>query len=453
MSEVALVGAETGPMVESIVSPETIEMLVGMGNHEAKLLALLYFAARGISEGRAAMHDGFLSFVGKDTTWKPAGSLPFAYCEKSLAPYGHVVEEAVPYQSGFARGFKITDKGMSEGTAVAGLLLAWSLANPELSLQTIFGPTQSSGNSRAAQHRIRVLFDLLTTDRDHLSVTDMVDEKVAGSRSLGYRQNLINIDGTCGALERAGLVSVDRIVLANNTPYAILSYDQPEFSRSELSDVVSTVYEFLSHCKQARLKEFTYADCLSFVADKLRPRGYVDEAQIRDRLTTAFTGATVLPGIERLDASRTGNTEVRLVPEHRTALESLLNIVLSIDSHDSSALANGRAFSDELQRDETLRTALLDKAYIFSKQAKGQPRETTKKQLIHILNNASAPLSLNDLHAGYENAFAREVSPHLLETYLGELAAEGTVSVAKVRTDPARTQLQNMYLIEQNQPA
>jgi len=451
MSELNLLTAEVGNSPESIVTLETIDMLVGMGNHEAKLLALLYFGSHGISEGRAAMHEGFLKFIGKDAKWKPAESIPFAYCEKSLAPYGHVVEEAVPYQSGFARGYKITDKGLGVGTAIAGQLLAWSLSYPELSLQTIFGPTRSSGQTRAPQHRVRVLMDLITTNKEHLSVNDMIDEKEEGSRSEAYRKNLINIDSACGALEQAGLVEVDRVVVANNTRYTIRSYDKPELSRSELSDVVNGVYEFLATCKQQGLDGFTYADCLAFVTERLRHKlGNIDEAQIRDRLTRAFTGATVLPGLERQDASRTGNTEVRLVSEYRAALQALFDTVLKIDGHDPMALATGHAFSRKVQSSEAMRTALLDKAYAFSKQAKGQPREATKQQLMQILNNVDGPINLSDLHARYENAFERKVTPHLVRTYLGELAADRVIRVIKIRGDATRTQLHNFYEIGHN---
>src|SRR3989344_4469669 len=217
---------------ELLPSHETVELIAGAGNHEAKLLTLIYLYKEGTYLNRYRMGKGFRDFLGPAPEWEPNIRMPYGYCAQSFEALGQVVRGRVESHRGYSIAYSISERGIAVGMPLAGMLAEWSLQHPEISLQQVFGPTHSKGVTRAPQHRLNLIMELLTSSKPGLSLAEIAGVNAPNWRSQKYHTVLTNTDSAARGLEAFGIVRTEHVSDFNSREYEIISPDYPERSYS-----------------------------------------------------------------------------------------------------------------------------------------------------------------------------------------------------------------------------
>ncbi|MEO8105312.1 MAG: hypothetical protein ABI602_03155 [Candidatus Saccharibacteria bacterium] len=372
---------------ERLVSDYTLRLLVGVGNHEAKALTLLYLGQADAALDRHQMGLGFGAWLGPTPPWKPAPGIPFGYCEQSFQPIGQVVQKPARGPRDTAVGYELSESGRTRGLPLAGLLLDWSLRYPDVSLQNVFGPTFSLSQTRAPQHRLRVLLDLLTAPGGALSTADFAGSLNSPADAMVYYARLSKLDRASRELERNNLVSAERVIQPFKTDYDTLPGPYPDKrSAAEL---------------RAQLARPVGSQSVKYSVES--------PAAASDR---------------RRQFSAGHFTKVSLIEDYRPALEDLLNIVLAVESPDSELLDRGRALAKRLSHDDLLKARLIAKAYRFSPAAKRHNPVLTARPPSRLPIGRQESPRLAPIVPALPELFDKSITPQSLKKLLGDLATK-----------------------------
>lgn len=140
------VKVELGPKEVTPVKELSLEelgnLLSAVGNNEAKAVTLLVMRS-GVIYTRPDLFRTVVETQGSLPGWVFNMSLPFDYCEYSLAPIGFVTKEVLDPNLG-TYGYIKTDRGEKLGMPLVGLLLKFSQKYPGHALVDFFASTVSS---------------------------------------------------------------------------------------------------------------------------------------------------------------------------------------------------------------------------------------------------------------------------------------------------------------------
>lgn len=437
----------------AIVKQETLDLIAGIANHEAKALLLVFLDQQPQYYGRYAMGKGFNDFIGPGNPWPKAPAGAFQYCSDSLEPIGQVVEGEVETIRGISNGYAISPYGREVGLPLAGLLLDWSLRHPDISLQQILGPTNTRGETRAPQNRLQTLAELLSTDKPSPSIADLTTIDPKTWRELDYHRKLSNVSHAVGGLSRAGLVRLEQVNDANTRRYTVINPNIPENFASR-GIYAEAIYTYVQKLHGLGIDDFSAKECLDFCLQWFAHKpetSDIDPAKIRREITQRLgTRREVFPGIQRQELYNEGNlTKVVLNEEYRDALDDLLNIVLAIDEGRPDTVEEGKRLARELAEDNTLKVAIMAKAQQFSPAANKLPAERITKQIVSILDAAGVALDTASITGEYETRFGRNLSRATVQSMLRLLIEQGVARLDTKRSNETIQKRRNFYsLIE-----
>lgn len=195
--------------------------LNGVANHEPKLFtaALVlqtpdeWFTGHILKQRTTAMQ-------GSEPAWRMHEGTLFGYCHDSLEPIGAVVEGTV---TGQRAGRQVRAVRAAENPepalALTSVLLDWSLRNPNIALQYIFGGNNSRSETRAPYLRHQIYGLLLDADRT-LGIHDITESPSFADSKVhsAVRKNIFDI-------EHRGIFEVDSKIRRYDPDITILSAD------------------------------------------------------------------------------------------------------------------------------------------------------------------------------------------------------------------------------------
>lgn len=432
---------------ESILTPEVMDIVSGVGNHEAKALLMIYLGDNPGPMRLTDMGRGFQDFIGDETEWQPNRTQAFNYCRSSFESVGQVAAGEVEHEGKWYKAYSISEQGQELGVPLAGMLLKWSVDNPDISLQQIFGSTRSAGKTRAPQSRAELIMELLTAPEQGLSITDIAitNGEVNGER--GYHNRLTNIRTAAEALEKHGFVTVERVSEGNIRQFLVEDPTKPE-STYPRGAVTNAVYDFLQERFEGEEALFNYEECLEGVLGTLSHSGKdFDEADIRAELSLLLgSRLTSLPGVKRLGTfNRGAHTRVTINEEHREALEDLANILMIVDGGDETLLAEGRKAAREIAGNFELKGKLMSKARRFSPNVGSQPIEQTAKEVTTLLLEAGGSHDTDAIGGLYKERYSRSLSKQALQLVMRRLIEEEKITVEKGRAKSSLKTTRNFY--------
>lgn len=172
---------------------------------EARMEAVLSCVNSELKQATVLVMDKY-PFTGNDTHARlqqytdakiPDRKTLYNYCSATFSPIGFLVEELFGRGLGLAdRYFTLSDAGLVYGQAIAAFSLRFAVDN-NLSLYQFFGPTYSTGNSRAPYNRARIV-ELVNAG--HNTMVDIARQ--IGLEDCGVREHLKR-------LNEAGIVIFD----------------------------------------------------------------------------------------------------------------------------------------------------------------------------------------------------------------------------------------------------
>jgi len=439
---------------EPIYLPETVELLAGVGNHEAKALFLLYLSENPVLLSSRQMAAGFKEFVGQDTDWLPGHASLMQYCEDSLEPIGSVVEEPTKNARGWARAYTISDYGQEVGVPAVGLLLDWSLRYPDVGLATVLGTSLSPSERRAAEARVELLTELLTADEAGIALAGAahVRDRTNESRRTynNYKKYLDAASNAAKTLEKAGIIRLDSVYEANTSMFTI---DDPELEvrGGPPRGLVSlAIYDFIAEQNQAGRADFQYEDCLQYVLGKVKQADpNLDPAVIRRKVSTSLSTPGRIKGISRNETFNEGqNTKLFLEEAFRQPLQEICDIVLGLADKTPAFIERGRRAAASIIADPAAKKLLIEKAARFSSYVQSKPVKDTMRETLGLLSGKT-PLDLESLAELYKQQSSRPMTPATMADVMRRLVTTGEVVIEPRRVSKNRGHVRNYYSLTQ----
>lgn len=434
--------SELEQSVEHLSDEQFRKLLNGVANHEAKLLTTAVLAThpdRWFS--RTALLSEMLRIQGDNPAWAMNKLVPSNYCDQSLGPIGAVVIDEIEGKRGPVHSFKISSFGRDYGLALAGGLLDWSLAYPELSLQKVLGGTQSSGEVRPPTVRWRILSELVTSPADEISFTDM--KQSTGIENYSYN-NLINHLREMAELD---LLQVHSKLDEFNPIYSISS-PKSRYNLKETSTTNQAIYGGMQLLHDRGIREVTLHD---LVEASIASTPNADMQQVYYRLVKGTREKTQsLPGLVITDRNGAPikTTTVKL---NEAAVEPVSDLLEQLEEvRDGKNFGALHEKAKAILSDPDKCSALLEKAKTASVRyaAKQEAREDTYQRIINILRESNS-LSAAEVRDELKNR-GDEMHLRSVMVALGELARTGRLQATKVRRDPTRLIKVNKYSVPDN---
>lgn len=431
---------------ESAVSPQeirlfddTVDLLSAMGNHEAKIGTLLALGLDGNMHSAYSMNTLVNGLQSRDGGWRVSGRGAFGYCLDSLDPIGYVVKGAVETSKGLRDAYQISSYGKEFGIPLAGLLAGWSLRHPEVSLQQLLGPTQSKGERRAPETRVRVLAELITWGgNEPIAIADMIDMDPADWQLPAYHTELSNIDTAARALARAGIVKIQSISDDNVREFEVVDPLPPNYKSR--SDTRGILYKFAAQRFAEGMPVFNFEDAFDYVKSELKAAGVeMDDASIRRKLDKDLGGEGSITGVDILSTFNRGrHTRIVLNDQYRLAVEELIDIVNAVEDLDLEVLELGNAVAFDIVTNPELMSQLMGKAKEFSVSANKRPLSETKAIVMSIISESEENLGREEITRLLEERSDRVVSSATIGVVLRALVKEGKLSTKVDRIDSSR---------------
>lgn len=409
------------------------ELMAGVGNHEAKALLLLYMAKHPVASTTHYLSQGFNEFIGPGADWYPSPTIPFKYCIDSLAPIGQVAEETVESINGSARGFRITGYGQTVGKAAVGGLLAWSLEYPEISLQQVLGATQSRTSMRAAETRIAILQELITSPAPHVSKTEFMPGLQHNISPNEYSDHLRLLDSNLGSLKAHKLILSEKITQDSHRREFSIKEPNAVYAKSIRSPYRQSIHSFIAEAHGKGSKTFTAEECTDYVIKDLqRKDNTLDAATIRRRVINMLgvrpdanqgrAGDAPIVGIKPLYEEDFGkHTRISLNPRHREAITKLLETITEFEPLSANQIRKSSELAEDITNDHVAKIALINKAARFSAGVNKRPLSESLDDVVHILSASNRPLVVVEILEMYNSRAAHPVSRAAVQKWLKAL--------------------------------
>jgi hypothetical protein len=419
---------------------ETCELVAALGNHEAKGILLLDLWQQGIFLSGNQMVQSINRRQAAEPGWLPKSrSLFFAYCQNSLEPSGLVESGTAQLHATPINAYKISQPGIAAGVPAAGLLLDWGLRYPNLSTQTLLGPTNSRGSTRAVETRANLLLDMLSHP---------LPGRVSVSALAGLSEtHFATVVSTVDQLVKIGLLKKESVLEDNTRQYRALStqHEGNHHLESFRADT-QLLYQFLATLKVGQV--FTQQEAIDYVIAGLTSLSVdFDAAEIRQHLSNNLSakGQNKFPEVERLELYNDGGfTKLTLSEDSVEAVRELMNILLAINDQTPPIMAQGRDLAQTIINTPKLVAQLMLKAHDFSPNAEAN-LEQVSSTLKSVISKTKAPLTAAQVNAKYAEISGRSLSKTALLHHLGRLCGAGEIGLAQRRSDPSRKRLSNYY--------
>ncbi len=417
--------------LETIDEDSLLNFLSGVGNHEAKLVvATILTSQPERSFTSRDLFDEVKKRQGETPTWIQHDQVAFKYCQNSLEPIGMVVKDTAVSKYGPLPAYRATDFGVEVGLPLSGALLDWSLANPDFSLQKIFGITPSTSRVRAPMVRYFIYKQLLKVFPAQLSYREVADklETIGPSKKV--------LDRHLRDLYDSEIIQLSSRSRDFNPEFCIVNpgYRHSSIPYDEAKPETQIIYKGLDDLVATGRSKFNLEELLEICYEVDND---IDLAAIRKKLTqSAFRGAHGgMPSIE-WQIPKEPRTQVGLREEYLLPIKSLLEVMSTVAAGQETGFYRRRAI--EIINSPNLTSGLMAKAKANSMIYIGHERgaaelEARIKNIVQQLGRAS----VRDLMVELEK-YDEKLAHQSVSIVVGKMVKKGMLGQSMVRLDPTK---------------
>lgn len=423
---------------EGLNKPDTLtdealgNFLAGVGNHEVKAL-LLCAMQKDTLYSIGDVHKIVISAQGENPGWiinKGTLNSYFPTLEKVS-----LVTRKISDSSYNTYGYVRTPIGDSQGQALAGLLLDFSLRHSEISLQDL-GCGQSSSNKtkdiemegeeaeykpRSPFNRYTILKTLLQNEYP-LKIIDIANlTKLSVTRCSSHLQ----------ALRASGLVFYDS--KESGEPFIVLTLDplrpsEPPDTYKRYTKLTQAVYEVL--LSEGEGKIWTYPDIAKEVIKSHYGRN-MTQHDVR-HVSGVLTFLRRKKYVEAEKFTGEVQSEVSLKPEKRKLTTDFISLIELFQSQDSHTLELGTSMASEIIANPTKVADLFRKAKEHSHHANAKPKKETLDSIIAIIAN-NPGVTIRRITQLINEQSDISYKEHTIMVYVNELEKANRIYAEKIR--------------------
>ncbi|HVW23641.1 MAG TPA: hypothetical protein VHB51_04145 [Candidatus Saccharimonadales bacterium] len=398
----------------------------GVANHERKLALAAIVLAHPEREFSGA--DGSYELEqrqGKPLAWPSQDATGKQYFEQSLEPVGAVVKISKRDESGrIVPAFVAEPSGRQLRLALCGFLMDWSLRYPDLSVQQVYGGTNSTTEVRVPWVRHKMYAGLLLNGGV---------QSVAGLEAVmddvGYSRPLSSISIQVRSLERLGILQKITKHRGYNPLVEIIGTELVNHNFEMISTETRAIYDAM---RQEGIGTQILASDLIDIAKALDPTA--DERRLKGILNDAANPTShAIPGLQLVDSGGLKHNEfsrVKISPDHLPAITAL---VLGIETLFSGRnVEHYQTVAKQIIDDPAAINALFAKSRAASPTAKRERRPELINQTAEVIR-ALGEATLVDIVESLAETTGRNISITLARDITKHLLATGAFTRAKVR--------------------
>lgn len=409
-------------------------LIAAVGNHEAKAVTLLVMRRRMIYTGEE-LHQAVLEAQGTLPGWRIHHQAPFKYCERSLSPIGLVAREVVdPNLNTY--GYVRTEHGEQIGVPLSGLLLDFSRRYDNVSLNQIFGATQStspikevSGQEENIEYRKRSpiirfrIFGKLTTTELPIRETDLAE-------SIGEKRDYVR--NHLHQLARQKIITYESV--KRDQPYALYKAssqapDNPPPRFARYTFLTQEVHQLLS---DHPARSWTAPEIADFFISKERY-----EEKHRAGLIQSI--AHILPHLKRHGyleppkISLSNKSLIDLTHQQRTTLTDLVNILNGFKDQSSEVVERGRKVASRFISNPNAVAEVMIKAREYSPLVNKYPSEELELIILSIIQN-NTDITAVQIRDILEEKYEKKVVVARVKQLIKSLKDQGLIVGSKEKT-------------------
>ncbi len=409
-------------------------MLSGIANHEAKALTLAYMCSQADFTTEFASEDldrGLLQIQGGTPAWRQSPGLPLKYCEQSFEPIGGVVKSKILRRNRWIAAYELTDKGRNEGLALAGLILDWSIRYPEVSVQDVFGNTQSKTANRSPANRLAILESILTSADEAPSFPEIAADH---PDKTDFENVIWNMRGS--SFEKVTSISTNR---KNYDP--LLSLYVPEVDvrkpRQKMKPETQAIYRTLEYLRDTNgIEAISMNDFVDLVEETNTD---IDPKLVRKALMMqVVSGKKGLIGIALAENGRgeLGDekaSRISIKPEHQEAISELVNALHNF--RFGIGHQNWRDVALAITANPEFASHIMAKAYENSPKIRARRNpESLGSAIVSIIQAQADSLSVPQLREKLADEKNILVGKNAIRNVLGRLVSSSILVVEQRET-------------------
>lgn len=351
-------------------------MITAFGNHEGKALAVMAMDP-GVTYTKNSLHRLMIDIQGNNPGWVMTRGTPVSWCKNSLAP-NNVISFLPQDADTSVNKFMLTETG-EMAQPLAALLAEWSLRQPSVSLQQLFGSSQSG-------------------------VVDANGERTTSpSTRLKILQTLVNAEGTLQNVEIAQMLGVPTsscgIHLASLAEDRIIEYDSFDPIENKIiyhavPDSNQIKIKYPSHKVGNKLPKAIRTLLMSDtnrswtqeeIASYFISQGRNDSASFRhsiSRILSQFKQNNIA-GTNKFDYAQ--YSIVRMDESMKTSVNELLQSIDRYKNQDTATIQYGTVLRQHIVSNPETVSTLMRKIHEFSPYTHKITSEELQERLIDII--------------------------------------------------------------------
>lgn len=384
-------GFETQPHQERMSNEELGNFLAAVGNGEHKALLLIAMSLppnalfTGYDMKQAIAHvQGLPANAKPKTGWIESPTALVNHCATSFSQIGLVSQE-LKDPTNNVLGYKVTDKGLHEGVALAGLLLDYSERH-DIPLREIFSDTSSHGKEREAEgefqfknraplNRVKILRTLLELPQP-IRVADVTYQMIGINRK--------DIGEHCNDLCENGLIDVEHIAREGPTvEYRASSFGGEIVPHPKFKKLTGEVIALLRQNPNAMWTASSVVDQLVKENPEKASQTALLESVRKVLGTLRREGAVESPNFSREEQSR-----ILLSDGQRSLITELLQILSEFQNRSPELLEQGRRLALDFVNSPQKALSAMQRAKEASSHAEPVSVAEVEKAIIAIIDTS-----------------------------------------------------------------
>lgn len=413
-----------------------------MGNHEAKLALTGIIATRSdtwFTGADFATEIKALQTEQAGRGWAPDSKHLLYSCRRSLVPAGLAVEDTILRPRGEVAAFKANNarpETVVMGHAIGGLLMRWSMDFPDLSIQTIFGPTKSRTAFRTPELRYNI-YKVLASESDSEQSYHTLAQNIANGSI-----NAHNVNRNIRTLSGAGILETHVLDIADDIVLRIID---PKFRHlalefTDLKHETQIVYTALQTLWAMGKREITF-DQLTAEACVIDPKL---DVQLLRRLYEYGYAENGMPGLTLSSRAIEARTTVKISGAHSEGLTQLVDRLEEVRGGSTSTLEKYILQAQKIMNNKQDVTTLFEKAHRFSSRVEGNANTLLDQETLLAILRESGPMTVQQVFERLAES-DKSISQGAVGNFLRSMTREGLLQVHSQRRDARQKRLVNFY--------
>lgn len=363
-------------------------VLSGIANHEGKLALLLMMEPGEVYGWRKLQ-----KLLGQDGKRNPFGNMvAYAWCRDSISLTNFIANGETTNNKG---GYTITPEGEALGVPLAGQLLAFSEAHPEVALSQFIGTTSSTGKTRIIETdnketpvktrapfiRFSIMSELVSASLP-VRVSDIVKNLSDTYPEYTSSFTIPSVSNHLATLRSIDCISFDSSPAGAFVFYTPTGEEVPQSTAFRYPTLIADIMSIVPS-NDKRLSADDIYNRLVHLDERYESRqsGELRSSISRTLVQLANEGVFTREEEVPVDA----RTSISLSDSQKATMQEFVTLINTFQSRDSDFLAEGQEKAQALLADPARLSALMEKAYANSVIAQRISAAETERRILQIV--------------------------------------------------------------------